>query len=275
MKDLDHEMKKSINCCKNNNYSSEKHKQSKRAARLLPLSLLFDKDEDEDDTTKKPPPPKFYGPPTNCSDLARLGHTLNGYYLVRHNINTKAMTNNNYNYSSGKTDTVYCAFKQEGTFNPSLVEHKLELKELSPPLNKLVTEELDRIFANVSHLGKWNLEHTTKKKVHEDILELKQEMAKLQLVVEELRSSELYSKNFNKAKLALSPSLKKQVIAEENQSLANNSRFGTSKPAYSTEKKGDKGTLELNQEKVQLQHAVKDSRSSELYIGKFEKKLSK
>ena len=138
-------------------------------------------------------------------------------------------------------------------------------------MNKLVIEELDRIFANVSHLGKWNLAHKTEKKVHEDILELKKEMAKLQLVVEELRSSELYSKNLNKAKLALSPSLKNQVIAEENRSLANNSRLETSKPTYSTEKKVGQEILELKQEKVQLQHAVKDSRSSELYIGNFEK----
>jgi len=27
-------------------------------------------------------PKPFYGPPTNCSDLGKLGYTLNGYYLV-------------------------------------------------------------------------------------------------------------------------------------------------------------------------------------------------
>jgi len=28
-------------------------------------------------------PNLFYGPPTNCSDLTRLGYTLNGFYLVK------------------------------------------------------------------------------------------------------------------------------------------------------------------------------------------------
>ena len=28
---------------------------------------------------------QFYGPLTSCSDLARLGYTLNGYYLTRNN----------------------------------------------------------------------------------------------------------------------------------------------------------------------------------------------
>lgn len=28
---------------------------------------------------------RFYGPPTNCSELMMLGYTLNGYYLIRNN----------------------------------------------------------------------------------------------------------------------------------------------------------------------------------------------
>ncbi len=52
----------------------------------------------------------FYGPPANCSDLAQLGYTLNGYYLV----NTDGVQN------PKQIEAVYCAFQQpEGTlFNP-------------------------------------------------------------------------------------------------------------------------------------------------------------
>ena len=158
IKELDHEVKKSCNGGKQHNYeSSEKHKQSKRPARLLPLQLLFDRDED-DDTTKKPLPLKFYGPPTNCSDLSRLGYTLNGYYLVR-NSYEDTMTNNHFNSSYINTvDTVYCAFKQEGIFSPSLLEHKLAL---SP-----------------------------------HILELKKEMAQVQRLVKIPQSSESYIGSF-------------------------------------------------------------------------------
>jgi len=45
---------------------------------------------------------RFYGPPTNCSDLGKLGHTLNGYYLVK---GSDKSTKN-------RITTVYCAFHQ-------------------------------------------------------------------------------------------------------------------------------------------------------------------
>jgi len=48
----------------------------KRPARLLPLQLLFNKNSTDD----VPLPPKFYGPPHNCSELSKLGYTLNGFY---------------------------------------------------------------------------------------------------------------------------------------------------------------------------------------------------
>jgi len=139
IKKLDQEVKKSSNCCKQDYDSSEKHKPSKRPARLLPLQLLFDREED-DDTTKKPPPRKFYRPPTNCSDLSQLGYTLNGYYLVR-NSYKDTMTIDHFNSSYINTvDTVYCAFKQEGTFRPSLVEHKLVLSPHILELKKEMTQ---------------------------------------------------------------------------------------------------------------------------------------
>lgn len=44
---------------------------------------------------------RFYGPPTSCDDLKKLGYTLNGYYFVKHQ-----PTNN-----SGKIRAVFCRFK--------------------------------------------------------------------------------------------------------------------------------------------------------------------
>ena len=174
IKELGQKIKASLNGCKNNNYSSDKIKQRKRPARLLPLQLLFDKDEDDDDTTKKPTPRKFFGPPASCSDLSRLGYTLNGFYLVEKSNITKEATKNNLTLSYSKTtDTVYCAFKQDGAFNPSLVENKLAL---TPPL-KQVIEVQEKVY-------------TAEKKRDGDILELKQEMATLRSIVEDSRSSE-------------------------------------------------------------------------------------
>lgn len=154
MKVLEQEMKNSFKCYKKNNDSSEKQKPNKRPARLLPLQFLFDRDYDDDDlTTKKPPPRKFLGPPTNCSDLARLGYTLNGYYLVQHNYTETTSKYSYHSSNSNTTDTVYCAFKQEGVFNPSLVEQKLAR---SPPLNNKIIEELNQNFAKNGHLDKSN-----------------------------------------------------------------------------------------------------------------------
>ena len=47
---------------------------------------------------------RFYGPPTNCSELAKLGYTLNGYYLIKNGS------------EQGSIGIVYCQFyKQEKT----------------------------------------------------------------------------------------------------------------------------------------------------------------
>jgi len=54
--------------------------------------------EDENSTVGA----RFYGPPTNCYDLGKLGHTLNGYYLVKGNESS----------NKNKMVTVYCAFQQ-------------------------------------------------------------------------------------------------------------------------------------------------------------------
>jgi len=64
------------------------------------VSISYVKDKsisnlDEDDAS-------FYGPPTSCFDLGKLGYTLNGYYLIKGQ------------GPSNKTRivTVYCDFRQ-------------------------------------------------------------------------------------------------------------------------------------------------------------------
>jgi len=98
------------------------HNVSKRPARLLPLQLLFNRNC----TTCSELPPRFYGPPTNCSDLTRLGYTLNGFYLIKaasSNNSTKNTVNN-----ETSIETVFCAFKQEGAFNALIVEKRISAK---------------------------------------------------------------------------------------------------------------------------------------------------
>jgi len=45
---------------------------------------------------------RFYGPPTSCEELGKLGYTLNGFYLI------KGIDESN----STRIKTVYCQFKQ-------------------------------------------------------------------------------------------------------------------------------------------------------------------
>ena len=95
----------------------KKHQQRrvKRPFRLVP------KDERiyADKTRKMFPATQrlYYGPPTNCSELSELGHTLNGFYQVQ---SLKPET---------QLETVYCAFKQPpGAFNESKVEKRVVAK---------------------------------------------------------------------------------------------------------------------------------------------------
>ena len=37
---------------------------------------------------------RFYGPATNCTELSKLGYTLNGYYLVNGNKNESKKSKN-------------------------------------------------------------------------------------------------------------------------------------------------------------------------------------
>ncbi len=90
---------------------------NKRPARLLPLQLLYGERKNETDEI-----PRFYGPPTNCTELSQLGYTLNGYYLVK-NFNDSDQN------AAVNLDTVYCAFKQPPfTYSPSKLEKRIVLK---------------------------------------------------------------------------------------------------------------------------------------------------
>lgn len=45
---------------------------------------------------------RFYGPPTNCDELSKLGYTLNGYYWV----NSSGQSNNSF------MEVISCRFKK-------------------------------------------------------------------------------------------------------------------------------------------------------------------
>ena len=100
-KELDDQKKKESFTAKstkrNQDSAPEKpsHHRNKRPYRLIPVN----KPEDENSNQANR---KFYGPPTNCSDLGKLGHNLNGYYLVKSSDPSQ----------KNKMMTVYCAFRQ-------------------------------------------------------------------------------------------------------------------------------------------------------------------
>ena len=60
-------------------------------------------DTEEEQNVPKP----FYGPPGNCTDLSKLGYTLNGYYLV------------NGSKSSSSIEVVLCRFQVPSGVNQS------------------------------------------------------------------------------------------------------------------------------------------------------------
>jgi len=104
-------------------HSSEKRRQ-KRPYRLIPVAEknIFDestKNKNSIILNENQKSSIFYGPPTNCSDLSRLGYTLNGYYLVKSVTDISKYSN---------LETVYCAFKQpEGSFNLPTEETRIGL----------------------------------------------------------------------------------------------------------------------------------------------------
>ena len=55
----------------------------KRPYRPLPIDNRKDDNDDGSNPGRRPAISRFYGPPANCSDLMKLGYTLNGFYLVK------------------------------------------------------------------------------------------------------------------------------------------------------------------------------------------------
>jgi len=68
-----------------------------------------EKTETEEEHVAKP----FFGPPNNCVELAKLGYTLNGYYLV------------NASKISSKIEVVLCRFQLPSGVNESNICKKL------------------------------------------------------------------------------------------------------------------------------------------------------
>ena len=56
---------------------------------------------------------RFYGPPCNCSELGKLGYTLNGYYLV------------NGSKSSSEIEVLLCRFKLQPGENESNISETI------------------------------------------------------------------------------------------------------------------------------------------------------
>jgi len=110
------ELEDSMTMTRHHDSSETARRRSKRPVRLLP-AYMFKRPKNE--TSQ---PPRFYGPPTNCFDLSRLGYTLNGFYTVTVSSTNLSITT----IDTTKLGTVYCSFKQpEGTFNQSLVEKRI------------------------------------------------------------------------------------------------------------------------------------------------------
>ncbi len=49
---------------------------------------------------------RFYGPPSSCKELGKLGYTLNGYYLVENNENGKIKKE-----EGGEIELIFCRFQ--------------------------------------------------------------------------------------------------------------------------------------------------------------------
>jgi len=104
------------------------------------LQLLFGRNRTDD----IPSPPRFYGPPTNCTELAKLGYTLNGYYVVK-SVNSSK--------EEPKLETIYCPFKNpEGSslLNPSLVDKRLSLYSKPPDFTSQGVHFWTKAFSDIT-----------------------------------------------------------------------------------------------------------------------------
>ena len=74
---------------------------------MIQTSIFLYASGKEKDNTEENIPKPFYGPPSNCADLAKIGYTLNGHYLV------------NDSKSSSIIEVVFCRFQLPSGFNES------------------------------------------------------------------------------------------------------------------------------------------------------------
>jgi len=126
-----------------NNHSPGKPRQ-KRPFRLIPTAHK-NRFEESNILNEHQKTGIFYGPPTNCSDLSRLGYTLNGYYLVKRVTDTS-------NSEAINLETVYCAFKQsEGFLNLSTEEKRIGLLKFLDDHNK--SESYNSFDGNLNSKG--------------------------------------------------------------------------------------------------------------------------
>ena len=49
----------------------------------MPVAQNFSKPKKNESEKEEENTIRFYGPPTSCSELQKLGYTLNGYYLIK------------------------------------------------------------------------------------------------------------------------------------------------------------------------------------------------
>ena len=129
-KELDDQKKKESFTAKstkrNQDSAPEKpsHHRNKRPYRLIPVNKP--KDENSNQANRK-----FYGPPTNCSDLSQLGYTLNGFYLVKA---PESKSNTLKDGDKIQVEAISCTFKHpEGIYQPFNV---IEKKASVPYLNR-------------------------------------------------------------------------------------------------------------------------------------------
>ena len=74
---------------------------------------------------------RFYGPPSNCNELGKLGYTLNGYYLVK---------GKGESLSNG-IEAVLCQFKLPNDFPKGKNEnytHSIFIFDLKDPLQMII-----------------------------------------------------------------------------------------------------------------------------------------
>lgn len=74
---------------------------------IFPLYSKKDSEHDEEQIVVE----RFYGPPTSCNELGKLGYTLNGYYLVN-GVNSKR-----------QIEIILCQFKSPHGFNLGKLKH--------------------------------------------------------------------------------------------------------------------------------------------------------